>query len=85
MPCRMKRIFLHEPGCRAGKLFVSQILVGSEAGMRCQEKTRAAEQVAQVTKVGDHPYDGNVGFVGNDLLIEFYLIKLDRSSRHVCA
>lgn len=24
--------------------------------MRCQEKTRAAEKVAWVTKVDDHPY-----------------------------
>lgn len=56
MPCIMKCIFLNEPGCRAGKLFVSQILVSREAGMRCQEKTRAAEKVAWVTKVDDHPY-----------------------------
>ena len=53
--------------------------------MRCQEKTRAAENLAQVTKVDDHPYDDSVGFVGNDLLIEFYLIKLDRCSQHLCA
>jgi len=51
----MKHIFLNESGCRPGKLLVSQILVGREAGMRHQEKTRAAEKVAQVTQVDDHP------------------------------
>lgn len=49
MPCIMKRVFPNKPGCRAGKLFASRVLVGREAGTRCQEETRAAEKVAQVT------------------------------------
>lgn len=41
----------------------------------------AAGELAQVTKDGQ-PWD-SVGFVGNDLLIRFYLIKLERSSQNV--
>lgn len=81
----MKCTLLNKPRCRAGKIFVIQILAGREAGMRCQEKTRAVEKVAQVTKVDVHPYNNNTGFVGNHPLIEFYLIKLDGSSQHLLA
>lgn len=79
MPCVMKRIFVNKPGCRAGKLSARDQSAGRQ--VRCQEKTRVAEKVAQDTEVGVHPH---VGFVGNDLLIIFYL-KLDRTHQNLCA
>lgn len=60
------------------------LLLGSgsrESGRRCQGMAGAAGELAQVTKDGQ-PWD-SVGFVGNDLSIRFYLIKLERSSQNV--
>lgn len=61
---------------------IFQLAVGSrEIGRMCQGIVGAPAKLAQVTKDGQ-PWD-NDGFVGNDLLIQFYLIKLERSSQNV--
>lgn len=71
--------------CPGVQVLTGQRGVGRQAGISCQEKTREVGNLSQVTKANGHPCDDNVVFVGNDLLMGFYLIKLDRLGQHLCS